>query len=136
MQGIYPVQLNNSIVGEAKIDIRGLYYDINCRCKLPHSTAYRLYIRSNTGTVDLGVLVPEQGEYVVRTKIAAKRLSHNDIAFCVLSPKCLRQDRSASINPAEPFSYLSQLEQLRLKKQIDGTFAVQQNKDVQSPETV
>lgn len=135
MQESYPVLLENVNVGEARIIKEGLYYSISCRCNLSNDTGYRLYICNDIVEMDLGILIPEQGGYVVRTKIAAKRLPHDGFKFCVLSPGHVSSEDRIAINPAEPFPCLSQLEQLRLTRWLDGFYAIYTKEKSQSSET-
>ena len=134
MQGSYPVLFEDTNVGEAQIVKEGLYYNVHCSCKLSNDAICRLYLYNDAEKIDLGILIREQGEYVVRTKIAAKRLSHTNVVFRVISPNHIRGKDQIAIKPAEPFPCLAQLEQLRLIRQSDGFGAIYIKERSQSSE--
>ena len=125
MDGIYPVFLENVKVGEAKIDTQGLYYAINCTCMLQQGPMHRLVICGDTEKIDLGVLIPEQGKSVLRTKIVRKKLLYKEPTFCILEPGAKKQHGWVVPNTTKTFAHLHQLEQLKLIKKTDGALAVQ-----------
>ena len=56
-------------VGTVSVQISGLYADIVCRCTLPDNKIYRLYTVCNGEKINIGVLVPEGSEFVLRKKL-------------------------------------------------------------------
>lgn len=136
MNGIYPVFLADAKVGEAQIDAKGLYYSIYCRCALLYGGMYRLSICGNAENVDLGVLIFEHGQYILRMKIAKKKLPSNKITFRIFTPDSSKQAGRILIDIAELSAYLHQLEHLKITKQADGSLMIGYMNDDQSAGTV
>lgn len=72
----YPVILENEPVGECRLEEQGLYWALDCRCRLISNLVERLYC----GTTRLGVLEKENGRLTLR-----RRLSR--AAYPMLPPK-------------------------------------------------
>ncbi len=105
MEGIFDVNLAGEAVGTVKIKREGLYLRLRCRCRAPGREIRRLYADGEK----LGVLIPEDGELVLKTKVAAKRLK----------PGCaFTLDENIGtfipIRPGEPFAQLEQVRTGRL----------------------
>lgn len=116
MEEIYPVRLGDAIVGKVKLQAQGLYFNVSCICQLPDNKLYRLHARSNRGTTDLGILVPERGQYVRNTSIPTKRIICAENAFFIVSPDAQHEDTGIAIKTGGVFSQLSELEDLHLEK--------------------
>ena len=73
------------IVGKAQVEKVGLYYQFRCLCRLPTGGIYRLIVNCRGETANLGICVLANGEYVLSTKIAAKRLPTDDFTIQAIS---------------------------------------------------
>lgn len=104
MDGKYKVTLNGQTVGTAEVNREGLYCRLSCRCRMVDREVHRLYADGEK----IGVLVPQNGELTLETRVAAKRLK----------PGCeftLEEKRGAFI-PIRPGEAFAQLDKLRLGK--------------------
>ena len=96
----YDVSYRGDSVGGVKVRKEGLYCRIVCRCRLPDGKIHRLYADGE----NIGVLIPDGGELVLDTKVAAKRLKEG----CSFS---LDEKRGEfiPIRSGEPFDYLGKV---------------------------
>lgn len=131
MKQIYPVDFKGTNVGEIAICTFGLYYDIFCQCKLPEKKLFRLYARSDGVEIDLGILIPEQDEYVVRTKVPVKKLICTDINFYVGSVNTAR-NMDLIVKPEETFVQLHNLEKLCLVRIAEEWYITWKDQTFQS----
>ena len=100
MEGKYEVTLAGQTVGNVELKREGLYYRISCRCRMFDGEIHRLY----TDGEKLGVLVSENGDLVLETKVAARRLKPG----CMFS---LDENRGEfiPIRPGESFGHLDKV---------------------------
>lgn len=70
MDGCYEVTENGQTVGSVALKQEGLYVSVSCRCELLDHGIHRLYADGEK----LGVLIPENGELKLKTRVPAKRL--------------------------------------------------------------
>ncbi len=73
MKREYEIQSYGKCVGKAYVTPAGLYFDIDCRCKLQDSIV-RIIANCGQTQENIGICVPMNGEMVLRTKIPQKRL--------------------------------------------------------------
>ena len=66
----YDVTYGANTVGRVELEREGLYVRIRCRCRVQDNAIHRLYADGEK----IGVLIPENGDLVLDTKVAAKRL--------------------------------------------------------------
>ena len=101
----YDVTFDGQSVGRVELEREGLYYRLSCRCRVQDNEIHRLYV----GREKLGVLIPQGGELVLETKVAAKRLKEG----CVFS---LDETRGTfiPIHPGEAFGHLGKLRLAKL----------------------
>ena len=62
-----------------------------------------------SGRINLGILVPENGSFVLNTKVPLKKIGEGDMTFSLVSKQEQRQGSFVPIYPEEPFAYLSRL---------------------------
>lgn len=117
MEGTYEVFSAGQAVGSVQVTRQGLYYQFDCRCDLTGEVMFRLLIESGSGCIDLGILTPENGSFVLRCKRNCKQMPFDSPRF-VLKPnhKC-SQIRSFSVCAQEPFEYLAYLENAFLRRE-------------------
>jgi hypothetical protein len=110
MEEKYEVTQDGEIIGQVNLKREGLYYQLSCRCRMTDSEIHRLF----AGNEKLGVLIPENGELVLDTKVAAKRLKPG----CGFSLD-EKRGRFIPIRPGEAFRHLDKVRSGRLAFQ-DG----------------
>lgn len=111
MEQNYAVTLYGKNVGKVRVSRQGLYYHIVCRCRMDSSIIYRLIVSGDLTRENLGILVPECGDFILRTKIPVKKIGDGNLKF-MLVPK--QEDISGPfvrIIPEEPFAYISHLKE-------------------------
>lgn len=100
MEETFDVTYCGQPVGTVELRREGLYIRIVCRCRVADGQIHRLYTEGE----NLGVLIPDRGELVLETKVAAKRIK----------PGCAfdldgKTDRFIPIRPGEAFAHLDML---------------------------
>ena len=105
MEGIFDVTRDGQAVGTVQVKREGLYYYISCRCRVADGEIHRLY----AGGEGIGVLIPEKGELILTTKVAAKRLKDGCAFSLDGNPR-----NFIPIRPGEPFEHLDKLRAGRL----------------------
>ncbi len=105
MEGTFNLTLDGQVVGTVKLKREGLYCRVSCCCRVAGKEIRRLYADGEK----LGVLIPEHGELILETKVAAKRLKPG----CAFS---LDQNTNTfiPIRPGEAFEHLDKLRPGRL----------------------
>ena len=116
MEQTYPVTSDGEVVGTVKIQVQGLYYQLQCTCRL--STMQRVSLFA--GHDELGILVPENGLFCLSKKIPRKRFSGDPIQFHLVN----REDKGNSIlipvSAEKPFSGIDKLEKAKFVQTADG----------------
>ena len=96
----YNVTYADTTVGRVELEREGLYVRIRCRCRVQDNEMHRLY----AGGEKIGVLIPENGDLVLETRVAAKRLKEG----CTFSLE-EKARNFIPIHPGEAFGYLGKL---------------------------
>ena len=99
------VTLNGKPVGTVECIREGLYCRILCRCTLPGQKIQRLY----AGNEKIGVLMPQNGQWILETRIPAKRIKEGS-AFTLDEPG----EKFYPIRPGEEFAHLDKLRKGKL----------------------
>lgn len=107
---MYDIMLGSQSIGTAQLEKQGLTYCIRCRCRLSGEVAYKVIAECAEEKADLGLLVPENGAFVLTARVPVKRLGEGDIAFRAV-PRHVEPGRMfVPVSAEEPFRYLSRLE--------------------------
>ena len=104
----YTVYLWDRPAGTVTLSREGLYCRITCRCDLPEDVICRLKAVGQGREEGLGVLVPERGAFVLRTRIPAKRLE-GEFSFHAVPNREVLPGKFIPLSPEEPFMYLQRL---------------------------
>lgn len=114
----YAVRFGEEPVGKVQVTREGLYYHVICRCRLSGEGMYRLEAASGEKRVNLGILVPEDNGFGIKTRFPVSRIGEGELTFC-LRPKHeqLGGRHFVPIIPEEPFSYLERLKDAFLETQ-------------------
>ena len=117
MEGVYDIFLAGEAVGQAWVERKGLYWHFSCRCHLSGEVMCRVSLTCGGKETDLGILVPEEGAFVARTRVAASKLGSGEPVFSVIPKHPRLRGRFIPLHPEEPFGYLHRLEDAFLARQ-------------------
>ncbi len=117
MEGSFDVSIGGNPVGRVTVRRMGLYYQFSCRCRLSGDIPYRLKGTCGRNPFDLGILVPQEGWFILNTKVPVKRIGEGDMYFSLVSRQAEPRRTFVPISPEEPFSYLSRLKESFLVRQ-------------------
>ncbi len=78
----YPVMRGNETVGTVRLTRKGLYWEIFCKCRFDRPRLCRLEAEGEKAA-DLGVLVPEDGCYILRRTVPIKRIGEKPTRFTI-----------------------------------------------------
>ncbi|MGM9602928.1 MAG: hypothetical protein ACI3W5_15260 [Faecousia sp.] len=98
MEKCYDIYLGSEAVGKATLTKEGLYWKIRCQCSLPSGEAHRVTAKAGE-EIDLGILVPENGEYCLTKRIAMKRFADAQPQFFI---KTHSPDPEETVHPIIP----------------------------------
>ncbi len=79
----YPVQHDGRKIGTAFVTRQGLYYRIGCQCEENTESPPRIALQCGNRTVKLGLCVPIEGGFGIRTRIPVKRVGEEEMRFFV-----------------------------------------------------
>lgn len=113
MDVTYSVTWEERIVGQVRIVSRGLYSDIECRCKLPEGEIYRLWVYTDAEKTNLGVLYPGSEEFSLRRRLPTRDIPTLNPIFRIQRPAREADMRFVPVREDTPFAYLSLLPQSR-----------------------
>ena len=116
MSETYPILLGSTCIGEACVSRQGLYYQIICICRLSGEVVYRVRASCGDKAENLGILVPEDGQFVVRSRIAVSKLGTDTLSFQVIPKHKKMDDPFVPLSPDEPYTYLSRIDEMYLLK--------------------
>ena len=105
---MYEVMYHNQCVGYADVEIQGLYYAFTCSCSPPKEGIYRLIVSNGNRAFDLGICVPEGGQFMVRKRMPTKRFDGVEFYFKIIS-----KDDSFEYIPVESGMIFPHLDKLR-----------------------
>ena len=103
---MYQIAHNGVVVGDVKIEKKGLFYCFYCRCSLPESGVFRVTVTNGGKTHDLGIFTPTDGNYTCLARIPSKSFCGNEFIFeLVDSAKVI----TVLISEGNTFQYLESL---------------------------
>ena len=105
----YPITYDDVPVGNADISKEGLYYSIACHIDGQKLGFYRIFVRTETQTIDLGLCVPSGNGLTLRKKIPMKNISGKIIAFSLHNRSPKAQSQFHIIDSNQPFLQLYRL---------------------------
>lgn len=123
MNQTYPIWQDDMIIGEAQVSKKGLYYHIRCTCKCCCDSALRVNVQCGNQKADLGILIPEAGVYTANTRIAVTKLGAEELHFFIQSKHAKNPEPLVRITSEEPFAYISDLENIRFRKENGLSYA-------------
>ena len=123
MEGVYDILLGGRSVGQAVMVRHGLYWHFDCRCSLSGEVMFRIMVSCGGRTENLGIPVPQGKEFVLRTKLPAKKLGAGEPTFRVVPKHAPLPENWVPVNPEDPFAYLTRLQDAYLQVR-DGKIGV------------
>lgn len=110
MEGTYEVTSAGQAVGTVMVSRQGLYCHFACRCHLTGEIMFRLILKQEGQSYDLGILIPRDGCFGLDTRLAAKTLGEGIPQFFLKPKHGQLQPGAIHVCPEEPFAYLDRLE--------------------------
>ena len=74
MQTENDILMDNRVIGQATVVQKGLYYNISCKCMFDDRKIYRIQVKDDAVTLDLGICVPEANIFTLNRMIPAKKI--------------------------------------------------------------
>lgn len=111
MEGQYAVMLHGRQVGKVQVKKQGLYYGFHCRCCLTEHHIYRLEAVCGAVKTYLGILVPQEGSFVLDTRKPAKGIGEGTLQFTLSTKEEGNAGHFVPICPEEPFAYIARLKE-------------------------
>ena len=108
MEKTYPVMLGGQVVGEAKVHREGLYLVFSCACSFSGEMFYKLTVRDDNHSEELGIPVPERGRFRLYTKRPAKHFA-GELSFFAQPKHSPLGGKFIPLSPEEPFAYMHRL---------------------------
>ena len=96
-------------LGKAQVERKGLYYHIYVQCDLDGVLMYKVLLRCGNKEENLGILVPQDGGFGLRTRIPIKRIGEGILNFSVRPRHQKVGEHFIPLSPEEPFRYISRL---------------------------
>lgn len=120
MTGLYDIFQGERKIGKAEITREGLYYRFRCCCDLTGEKIYRLTVTCNGKTENLGIPVPQGGEFWLTVRLPVSRFSKG-----VPEIRAVPKENQSWIPVAldMPFPYISELSGAVLEEK-DGKMGV------------
>ena len=115
MKGTYPVLLGNEVTGEATVERKGLYYEIDCRCRLHSGVVCRVTVEVQGHHENLGILVPDGAYFTLIKKLPVKLFGEGIPEFRIRPKPNLPEGVFIDVYPEEPFAYIAKLENAYLE---------------------
>lgn len=103
------ILLCEKVIGYAQVTQCGLYLRFCCVCDLPAGSMYRIWITGAEETLNLGVLSPYNGRFILDKKIAANRIGHGEICLRALPVYQKVSARFIPLSADVPFQHIHQL---------------------------
>jgi hypothetical protein len=104
---LYDIYKGSNLVGSATVKKEGMYYKLTCVCRPVMDGRYRIKVYYGREVIDLGICVPEGGNYTLVSRILVKKLLQEKITFV------LEEDSNnplrVGIAPEKHFPYLDKL---------------------------
>ncbi len=110
MEGAYDVLLGSEKMGTVLVKRQGLYWQFDCRCRLSGDVMYDLVVSVGKARMKLGLLIPNNGYFILSVKVPAKRLGQGIPQFFLQSRHTQMKGHFVPVDPDEPFRYLHRLE--------------------------
>ncbi len=105
---MYEIIGSDIVVGTAQVKKEGLYYRFICNCTPPDKAIYRIYVSDGVNQWDLGICVPEDDGFVLKTRVPAKFFKIDNFSFSLIPVKS-----NQTLTPVETDKPFEELEKLK-----------------------
>ena len=112
-----------------QVEKTGLYYRFSCRCHIPTAGICRVKGYWQDRDLELGVLIPSEGQFCLNTKVAAKKCGEGRPEFRVYSRKN-REGIFVPLSPEEPFAYIARLKDAFFERRYGNPGLVLQDRGI------
>ena len=106
-------------VGEAAVQTTGLYYQIDCRCKLRTDRRWRIWVRSDAQESDLGLCVPRGDGVGLYSCLPCKHIGNGKLRFYVRPAQYDSDDDFIELREDTPCACISRLREGKLAMRAD-----------------
>lgn len=120
---MYEILLGGQSVGTVEVSKEGLYYHFDCHCDFTGTVMYRIAVKCGETEWSLGIPAPEDGKFVLRTRIPIKRVGEGELSFRAVPKHADLTQKFVPISPEEPFAYLQRLQNAFLQAR-DGRVGI------------
>ena len=110
----YDVYFADRHIGTVRVTVEGLYYYIQCQCRVFTDAVYKLAALCERGDVDIGVCVPKGSLLVLDKRVPKKSIGKEIQRFYIHQKQNKNNTIIASVDPNEPFEYISMLDGAKL----------------------
>ncbi len=111
---VYDIFLGEESIGTAQVRKVGLYYQIDCLCRLSGQIHYRIIASGNAGEKDLGLCVPTGRQFGLQIRLPIKRIGEKQLCFKAVPKHQELSGKFVPISPEEPFQYIQMLQKSHL----------------------
>ena len=109
MEGTYPVRMGKEEIGLAQVVKKGLYYQIQCHCKLTGEVIHRLVLITDAGEENLGIPMPEGDGFSLTKRLPVSRVPGKLLHIHARPRSTVLSQDFFPLSPEEPFAYLYRL---------------------------
>ena len=110
MEGNYELCIGKNAVGKVQVLRQGLYYRFICFCKLSGDVVYRLKVRCDDATENVGILVRNGDAFSLDKKVPVSHLGEGKMEFLLMPKSDTVGGTFIPIRPEEPFAYIARLQ--------------------------
>ena len=105
----YEIRYADKAAGYAEVSTEGLYYKFYCRCRLPDNTLHRIFVYAGEKEINLGVCVPNHGEFILEKKLPIKYLGAGELSFYIGKKSAGKGLRIVPVSEDKPFGAIAML---------------------------
>ena len=114
VEGTYDILQGGQAIGRALVTRQGMFYRVDCQCKLGGEVAFRLVMVTDHNELDLGILRRDGNWFRLQTRVNVKVAGQGRPTFSVRPKRSFPETSMVRVCPEEPFGYLARLEQAYL----------------------
>ena len=115
----FPVIHNGEEVGVVHLEEDGLYVKLHCQCTNVGGGFHRLYGKSGDKRVNLGLLILNNGSYILDKKISKRSICEGIKEFLVISDREVQESCTVQLHAGESVTNLETIVRWKLRLQ-DG----------------
>lgn len=130
----YPILAAGQQIGFAEIAEIGLYQQVCCHCQFTEGEIRRVLMRFEDKTVDLGLWVRENQEFVIRKRIPRKAFGRGVPDFTAIPQLAKKEETLIRLEEGKPVQDLEQLANCRLRFDKGGAYLQIQSKESDAPD--